>query len=128
MWIKILWIIGAAWVCQGVLVYFQIINFQKKIAELKRHGRLGVGTVKGRFGRGVIVIIAVNDEDIITDAQIMTGITVFARFMPFKVLQSQNLKDIATITKSVSKKTKTAVLKAIESLEPSKYNEGEGGT
>ena len=46
MWIKILWIIGAAWVCQGVLVYFQIKNFQKKIAELKRHGRLGVGTVK----------------------------------------------------------------------------------
>ena len=50
MWIKILWIIGAAWVCQGVLVYFQIKNFQK-IAELKRHGRLGVGTVKGRFSR-----------------------------------------------------------------------------
>lgn len=117
MWIKVLWIIGAAWVCQGVLVYFQIKNFQTKVAELRKNGRLGVGTVKGRFGSGVIVIIAVNDEDIITDAQIMTGITVFARFMPFKTLQNQNLKDIAIITKSTNQKTKTAVLKAIDSLD-----------
>jgi len=128
MWIKILWIIGAAWVCQGVLVYFRIKNFQKKIAELKRHGRLGVGTVKGRFSRGVIVILGVNDENIITNAQIMTGITVFARFMPFKALQNQNLKDIDVITKSMNKRTKTAVLKAIDSLDPSKDNEGKGGT
>jgi len=89
---------------------------------------LGVGTVKGRFSRGVIVILGVNDENIITNAQIMTGITVFARFMPFKALQNQNLKDIDVITKSMNKRTKTAVLKAIDSLDPSKDNEGKGGT
>jgi glucitol operon activator protein len=117
MWMKVLLIIGAAWVCQGILVYFQIKNFQKKLAELKEHGRLGIGTVKGRFGSGVIVILGVNDEDIITNAQIMTGITVFARFVSFEAPQNQNIKDVDIITKSMNKKTKTAVLKAIDSLD-----------
>lgn len=119
MWI-IVSFVAVAWVLQGVLTYFQIKNFQNKLNELKKHGRFGVGTLKGRFGRGVIVILNVNEEDVITDAQIMTGITVFARFTPFKILKNKNLKDIDFITKNMNKNTKSAILKALDSLESSK--------
>lgn len=119
MWIKILWIAGVAWILQGVLVYFQIKNFQSKLKEMREKGKVGVGAVKGRFGRGVIVILCINDKNTIIDAQIMTGTTVFARFMPFKALINQNIEYLEAISKDMKKHTKSAISKAIASLESS---------
>jgi len=90
-----LWLAALAWILQGVLVYFQIKNFQNKIKELRKKGKVGVGIVKGHFGRGVIVILSIDNENIISDAQIMSGTTVFARFVTFNALINQNIKAIA---------------------------------
>ncbi|NLZ53174.1 MAG: transcriptional regulator [Thermoanaerobacteraceae bacterium] len=122
MWIKVLWLAALAWILQGVLVYFQIKNFQNKIRELRKKGKVGVGIVKGRFGRGVIVILSIDNENIISDAQIMSGTTVFARFVPFNALINQNIKCVEAIAKDMKKNTKAAISKAIASLEPSLNN------
>jgi len=115
----VLWIALGAWILQGVLVYFQIKNFQGKLKELRKKGNIGVGIEKGRLGKGVIVILCVNDENIITDAQIMSGTTVFARFVPFKALINQNIKCVEAVVKDMKKQTKSAILKAVASLEAS---------
>lgn len=122
MCIKVLWMVAVAWILQGILVYFQIKNFQNKLKELRKNGRTGVGIVKGRFGRGVIVILSIDNENIISDAQIMSGTTVFARFVPFNALINQNIKCVEAIAKEMKKNTKAAILKAIASLEPSLNN------
>jgi glucitol operon activator protein len=117
--IKVLWLAAAAWILQGVLVYFQIKNFQSKLNEMRTKGKVGVGTVKGRFGKGVILMLCINDENLITDAQIMSGTTVFARFVPFHALINQNIEHVEAIIKDMKKQTKTAIVKAISSLESS---------
>jgi len=122
MWIKVLGLAGVAWILQGILTYFQIKNFQNKLTELRKNGRVGVGIVKGRFGRGVIVMLSVNNENIITDAQIMSGATVFARFVPFNILINQNIKHVESIAKDMKEHIKSAILKAVASLEPSPNN------
>ncbi len=125
MWIKVLWLVGAAWIFQGILVYFQIRNFQAKMAQLRKKGRIGVGTVKSRLGSGVIIIIVAGDTGMITEAQIMTGMTVFARFTPFEILQNRNLDEIPAMLESenLNKKTKTAITKAVDSLVSQKSKE-----
>ena len=122
MWIKVFGLAGVAWILQGILTYFQIKNFQNKLTELGKNGRVGVGIVKGRFGRGVIVMLSVNNENIITDAQIMSGATVFARFVPFNILINQNIKHVESIAKDMKEHIKSAILKAVASLEPSPNN------
>lgn len=122
MWIKVLWLAGVAWILQGILTYFQIKNFQNKLTELRKKGRVGLGIVKGRFGRGVIVMLSVNNENIITDAQIMSGATVFARFVPFNLLINHNIKYVESIAKDMKEHIKSAILKAVASLEPSPNN------
>jgi len=109
MWIKLLLIIGLMWILQGVLAYFQIKNFQTKMKEMKKSGRVGIGTVKGRLGAGAIVILSVDGVGRIVEARKMTGISVFARFKPFP-----ELKDLYywEATKAVDSSNK-ALLKAV---------------
>lgn len=88
MWIKLLTLIVLMWILQGVFAYFQIKNFQTKMKEMKKNGRVGIGTVKGRLGAGAIVILSVDRTGRIIEARKMTGISVFARFKPFPELKS----------------------------------------
>ncbi|HHX24649.1 MAG: transcriptional regulator GutM [Tepidanaerobacteraceae bacterium] len=126
MWIKIISILAVAWILQGVLTYFQIKNFQAKLAEFRKYSRLGVGTVKGRFSKGTIVILGVDDKDTIVDAQIMSGITVFARLRPFCKLKSKKIREISKITKGMNINTIRAINRAIDSLESSTKKEKGG--
>lgn len=126
MWIKIISIFAVAWILQGVLTYFQIQSFQAKLAEFRKYNRLGVGTVKGRFSKGIIVILGVDDKDIITDAQIMSGITVFARFRPFYELKCKKINEINETVKGMNRNTIKAINKAKDSLESSAKKEKGG--
>jgi glucitol operon activator protein len=116
MWTKILAIIGFMWVLQGVLTYFQIKNFQRKLKEMKKYGRVGVGTVKGKLGAGAIVILAADKRGKIVDAQKMSGISVFARFGPLKGLQDLYYWEISHIIDNYDKITQNSLLIAADSL------------
>ncbi|NLH02470.1 MAG: transcriptional regulator [Clostridiales bacterium] len=125
MWAKTALLIFIVWVIQGLLSYSQIKNFKLKLAEFKNYHRFGIGQVKGRFSRGVIVILGVDGNDIIVNAEIMSGITVFARFKPFDILKNQNINHINAITKSMNKCTRNAAIEAINSLKHTKILEKE---
>lgn len=116
MWIRFVIFIGIMWIIQVVLTYFQMKHYQKRMVALKRKGRIGVGTTKGRITSGVIIILAVNPRGVIVDAEIMRGVSVFARFKKIKDLIGENIgKQIKTPETFKEKEVKSFEM-ALESI------------
>lgn len=65
---------------QSVGGYLQIRDYQRSVRRLHTLGNVGIGQRRGRFLNGHVVIIACNSEGIITGAEVMDGIGVWARF------------------------------------------------
>ncbi|KXG78317.1 hypothetical protein AN618_03830 [Fervidicola ferrireducens] len=117
MTLKILGIIAILWVLQGVLTYFQVRNLQNKIRELKKKGRVGLGSSKGRFSPGSIVLIAVDDDGKIVEAYRMSGMTVFARFREFDEIKGLYLQEVSYyLSSEKSGSLKKALENALEML------------
>lgn len=77
------WIFLAAmilFVMQAVGSYFQIQDYKKAVRRVHKLGNVGVGQQKG-FG-GKLVLVACDGQGFITGAEVMEGITIFARFRP----------------------------------------------
>lgn len=65
---------------QSVGGYLQIRDYQRSVRRLHSLGNVGIGQRRGRFLNGHVVIISCNSEGIITGAEVMDGIGVWARF------------------------------------------------
>lgn len=65
---------------QSVGGYLQIKDYQKAIRRMHKLGNVGVGQRRGKFLNGHVVIIACDQAGVITGAEIMDGIGVWARF------------------------------------------------
>ncbi|SHM92704.1 glucitol operon activator protein [Caldanaerovirga acetigignens] len=118
MTLKLLGIIALMWILQGVFSYFQIKNLQNKLKELKKKGRVGLGSSKGRFSPGCIVIIAVDKDGKIAEAYKMSGMSVFARFKEFEDIKGLYLNELAFyLNPEESGSEKKAIESAIKMLE-----------
>lgn len=117
MWIKLMVIIGVLWLLQVFFGYFQIKHFNTKILELKRKGKLSVGVKKGYLTPGVIVCIVVNNDGWIIDAEIMKGLSVFARFRKLKGIIGKHIKDLKGEIEEYKGREKEAFRKAVEGLD-----------
>jgi len=118
-------IIFALWIVQGILSYFQIKNFNGKLAKFKNYHKYGIGQVKGWLGKGAIAILGIDSCNNIVDAEIMSGISVFARFRSLDLLKGKNIQEIDSILNGIGKPVKTAILKATESVQQVKRPEKE---
>lgn len=116
MWIRLMILIGILWMIQVVLTYFQIKHYHKRIMELKRKGRVGIGSIKGKLTPGVIIILATNLRGTIVDAEIMKGLSVFARFKKVKELIGQNINNLSETPTVLKEKEFKALEQAIENL------------
>ncbi|MCF6095722.1 transcriptional regulator GutM [Thermovorax subterraneus] len=118
MTLRLLGIIAAMWVLQGLLTYFQIKNLRDKLKELKKKGRVGVGNSKGRLSPGCIVIIAVDKGGKIAEAYKMSGMSVFARFKEFEDIKGLYLNELPFYLNSEENGSeKKAIESAIKMLE-----------
>lgn len=79
----IIFLLFLAFFLQGVFTYFQIKDFRKNVAQLRKEGRVGVGNEKRRAGAGAMVILAVDPNEVIINGRLMQGISVFAKFQPY---------------------------------------------
>lgn len=118
-------IVFALWIVQGILSYFQIKNFNGKLAKFKNYHKYGIGQVKGWLGKGAIAILVIDSYNNIVDAEIMSGISVFARFKPLDVLKGHRLQEIDSLIEKMDRPVKTAILKAAESAQQVKKSEKE---
>lgn len=64
---------------QALLTYFQIKDYNKVVRRLRKLGSLGIGNVKGKISKGIIVLLCIKDKKVVQIAK-MQGMSVFARF------------------------------------------------
>jgi DNA-binding transcriptional regulator of glucitol operon len=112
-------------VLQSVGGVLQIQNYRKAVRRMHKLGNVGLGQKRGRFLDGHVVIIACDSEGIITGAEVMDGIGVWARFHPVdsfldKKLIGSSIYDFLEITEGFDKKTfkrHQGYVRALEALE-----------
>ncbi len=112
-------------VLQSVGGVLQIQNYKKAVRRMHKLGNVGLGQKRGRFLDGHVAIIACDSEGIITGAEVMDGIGVWARFHPVdtfmdKKLVGTSIYDFLDITETFDKKTfrrNQGYVRALEALE-----------
>ena len=77
-------IVFALFVLQAVGGVFQILNYKKAIRRVHKFGNVGFGQKRGGLSAGYIVMIACDQEGMITGGEIMKGFSFLARFKPWK--------------------------------------------
>lgn len=96
-------------VMQSIGGFLQIQNYRKAVRRMHKLGNLGLGQKRGKFLNGHVVIIACDSQGVITGAEAMDGIGVWARFHPIdefrgKKLLGANVFDFLDMTADYSKK------------------------
>ncbi len=110
---------------QSIGGYLQIKDYQKAIRRLHKLGNVGVGQRRGRFLNGHVAIIACDQEGVITGAEVMDGIGVWARFHQVdtflgKPLIGGRVSDFIEMTNGFSKSEFNryrGYIRALEALE-----------
>jgi len=88
-------ILVGAFLFQGVLGLKQIKNFSKTFHQLRLLAPVAIGKNPKKLRAGTLILIAVKDDGTIAEAQMMKGVTIFAKFKEVKALRNQNLAEIA---------------------------------
>ncbi|MBQ9156167.1 MAG: transcriptional regulator [Eubacterium sp.] len=118
-------ILLALLILQSIGGYLQIQNYRKAVRRMHKLGNVGLGQKRGRFLNGHVAIIACDNDGIITGAEVMDGIGVWARFHPVdqfleKKLTGSSIFDFLELTKDFDKKKfkrYQGYLRAFEALE-----------
>lgn len=76
-----------AWCAQLALGGWQISRFNQAFDKLSQQGRVGVGRSGGRFKPRIVVAVALDEQQRVTDTLVMKGLTVFARPVKIAVMQ-----------------------------------------
>lgn len=84
-------ILFALLVLQSIGGILQIQNYRKTVLRIHKLGNVGLGQKRGRFLNGHVVAIACDNDGIITAAEVMDGIGVWARFHPVESFQGKKL-------------------------------------
>lgn len=126
---NIIFIFATFWLVQGVFTFFQSRSMTKKMIELQTSytGYLGVGVSKAKFnaGRGVIVALVTSEEGIVSDLQVMSGITVMARFKQKREYLGMSVEEMQrSLKQSKDKKMISALQQAIEKINDEREKNG----
>jgi glucitol operon activator protein len=85
----------AAWLLQLGLAYRQARLFYKRVSSLKKLGRCATGLSGGRYrGRTYVVIVVHPLTRLISKAEQLRGITVFAGLKPVAQLDGRSLDEL----------------------------------
>ena len=112
-------------VLQSIGGYIQIQDYRKAVRRMHKLGNVGLGQKRGRFLNGHVAIIACDNDGIITGAEVMDGIGVWARFHPVdtfldKKLVGSSIFDFLALTEEFDKKKfkkYRGYVRALEALE-----------
>ena len=110
---------------QSVGGYLQIQDYRKAVRRVHQLGNVGIGQKRGRFLNGHVAMIACNSEGIVTGAEVLDGIGVWARFHETRSfndfpLKGNSIYTLLDITEGFSKKERKrwqGYIRALEALE-----------
>jgi DNA-binding transcriptional regulator of glucitol operon len=91
-------VLGIAWAVQLYLAWRQAHRFQKQLASLRKSIEggivaIGVGGKRYRGGRSYVALVA-NQDGVVSDGLLLTGITVMAKGKPFADYKGFHIKEI----------------------------------
>jgi glucitol operon activator protein len=108
--------VGAAWLVQSVLGFYQIKHFNQKYGEMRAKGRVAIGKKTGLFRAGTVVMFAIDRANNILQASKMQGVTIFSRVRDLKGFEGKNLLKLSEEDLSkVDKLTRLAIEDALNS-------------
>lgn len=118
----LLLIVFCLFVMQAIGGYFQIRDYRKSVKRVHKLGNVGIGQKRGKLLSGYLILIACDNEGIITGAEIMEGLSFFAKFKPTntflnKQLIGTSIYDFLQITRSFDKKQNKKYRGYINALE-----------
>lgn len=97
MAIEIAILLFAAWIVQAGLSALQIHRYYGRIAKLRRLGRCATGMSGGRYrGRTYAVVVVNPTTRVVTHAEKLSGMTVFATLRPIPELVGAALDDLVS--------------------------------
>jgi DNA-binding transcriptional regulator of glucitol operon len=79
-------LLGVLWLLQLVLAYQQAQRFMKRSRALRRQGRVAIGASRRQLRGRAYVVVAVGPDDLVTAAEALRGVTVFANARPVPAL------------------------------------------
>jgi glucitol operon activator protein len=132
-WIAyVILLLALAWILQIIGTYFQMRHYREVLSGITREGGegfVGVGNAKATFGKGVIVILVSDGNDVVRRALRMRGMTIFARFKEALDLAGMNLDELRAEGREepYDKSTMLAARRATEQIDRIKQ-EKEGVT
>ncbi|KGQ69709.1 hypothetical protein OA57_10660 [Chelonobacter oris] len=88
-----------AWALQIALGWWQVSHFNRSFERLCQQGRVGVGRSTGRFKAKVVIAVAVDQNQCVTDTLLMKGYTVFSG--PSSIPRLQGLRPEEIVPKAV---------------------------
>lgn len=86
--------LALVWVLQAVGTWVQMRHYRQVmsgVAERWSDGFVGAGNARGTFGKGVIVVLVVDGQDIIRQLIAMEGRSVLAKFRPLPEFDGRSL-------------------------------------
>ncbi len=118
----LLLIVFCLFVMQAIGGYFQIKDYRKSVKRVHKLGNVGIGQKRGKLLCGYLILIACDNNGVITGAEIMEGLSFFARFKPTnqflnKELIGTSIYDFLEITRKFDKKQNKKYRGYINALE-----------
>ncbi|RVU71385.1 MULTISPECIES: transcriptional regulator GutM [Lactobacillus] len=88
--------IAAAFLLQSLLGFLQLQNFVKVFRGMSKNGKVLIGKNPKKLRAGSLLLLNIDQDANIQNANLMKGVTVFARFKPFKELENKSLPILAS--------------------------------
>ena len=115
-------LLAVAWILQIVGTYFQMRHYREVLGGITREGGegyVGVGNAKATFGKGVILILVADENDVVRKALRMRGMTILARFKEAPDLVGMNIDELRAEGREgpYEKSTMLAARRAIEQID-----------
>lgn len=88
-------ILGVSYLAQMGFSFFQLQDFARAYASLRKHGKVAIGKRKNALSAGSIAMFLIDDDGTIIQAKSLSGLSVLARFKPLAGFDGM---DIAHVT------------------------------
>ncbi|RMC46089.1 transcriptional regulator GutM [Lactobacillus sp. ESL0230] len=108
-------LLGSAFLLQSIFGFLQVKNFVKVFRKMCKNGKVLIGKNPKKFKVGTLLLLNIDAHANILQAQIMTGVTIFARFKNLSSIEGKSLPLLASSYDELNKYdklTKECILNA----------------
>lgn len=98
-----------AWVMQIGLGFIQLRAFNRTLQKMAALGKVKIGRTEGRWKPRTVVVLAEDSDNIIVDARVMKGLSVFSRPKVLPVIIGKRFPFDSSVDESLNVHIKEAI-------------------